>query len=193
LIRNVLGHEWLRCGALPAEFDEGKSMSEDSSQSQSADSVTSRRAFVRTVGAVGAAGLALEGVVGCAGPGASSSGTGSGSAQRQNGGTPAAVADPAPTGPSQLGSVTDIAVGGGKVFTSPPLVVTHPAAGQFKAFSGVCTHTGCKLSEVKAGEIICPCHGSRFSAATGAVVKGPATESLPPVPITVENGVARVV
>jgi Rieske Fe-S protein len=171
-------------------------MGEDTSWSQDAEhaeSAVNRRAFIRAAGVVGTAGLAVGGVAGCTAASSSGSGTGNGSSSQAGGGAGQALVDPAPTGPSQLGPVTDIAVGAGKVFASPPLVVTHPAAGQFKAFSGVCTHTGCKLSEVKDGEIICPCHGARFSAATGAVLKGPATVSLPAVPIAVENGVARLV
>lgn len=172
-------------------------MDDDTSRSQStepAESAVNRRAFIRAGGVVGAVGLAAASVAACSAAGSSGSGTGNGSSQGQGGGGGGqAIANPAPTGPSQLGSVTDIAVGGGKVFASPPLVVTHPAAGQFKAFSGVCTHSGCTLSGVKDGQIDCPCHGCRFSAATGAVVKGPATVALPAVQIAIENGIARIV
>ena len=171
-------------------------MSEGTSGSQPAEpaaSAVDRRVLMRAAWTVGAAGLAV-GVVGCTADNSSSSGTGNGSSQAQGGGgSGGALVDPAPTGPAQIGSVSDIAVGAGKVFASPPLVITHPAAGQFKAFSGVCTHTGCKLSQVEGGEIICPCHGARFSATTGAVLKGPATVALPSVAIAVENGIARIV
>jgi Rieske Fe-S protein len=65
------------------------------------------------------------------------------------------------------------------------VVVTQPSAGQFKAFSAICTHQGCTVAEVRAGTINCPCHGSRFSAVDGSVVNGPAARPLRPVAVTV--------
>jgi Rieske Fe-S protein len=65
--------------------------------------------------------------------------------------------------------------------------VTQPVAGTFKGFSATCTHQGCKVKEVVGGTINCPCHGSRFSVVTGAVVNGPATSPLPPVNVKVQG------
>lgn len=44
-----------------------------------------------------------------------------------------------------------------------------------------CSHRGCSLSEgsVEGEEVVCACHGSRFSLRTGAVKHGPATASQP--------------
>jgi Rieske Fe-S protein len=72
----------------------------------------------------------------------------------------------------------DVPVGGGKVFQDQRVVVTQPAAGQFKAFTATCTHQGCLVGEVVNGTIKCPCHGSAFSAADGSVKNGPATVPL---------------
>ncbi len=66
-------------------------------------------------------------------------------------------------------------------------MVTQPAAGEFKAFSSKCTHMGCAVSSVSDGTINCPCHGSKFDVATGAVKTGPATTPLPATAITVEG------
>jgi Rieske Fe-S protein len=41
---------------------------------------------------------------------------------------------------------------------------------------------------VENGAISCPCHGSRFDAATGAAVQGPATRPLGEVAVVVRDG-----
>ncbi|MCW2787489.1 MAG: Rieske (2Fe-2S) protein [Marmoricola sp.] len=69
--------------------------------------------------------------------------------------------------------VSEIPVGGGKIFTDDQVVVTQPTAGVFKAFSAVCTHQGCILSSVASGRIDCGCHGSEFSIVDGHNVQGP--------------------
>jgi Rieske Fe-S protein len=57
-----------------------------------------------------------------------------------------------------------------------------------KAFSSTCTHQGCAVNRVSDGKVFCPCHGSVFNAATGAVVQGPAGSPLPTVNVTVKDG-----
>ena len=81
----------------------------------------------------------------------------------------------------------DVPVGGGVVLADPAVVVTQPTAGDFKAFSSICTHQGCAVSEVTDNQIVCPCHGSVFSATDGAVLKGPATQPLPAAKVSVEG------
>ena len=78
--------------------------------------------------------------------------------------------------------------GGGVVLADQAVVVTQPQAGQFKAFSAICTHQGCLVSEVADNQILCPCHGSLFSAQDGSVLQGPATAPLPTAGITVDGG-----
>lgn len=88
-------------------------------------------------------------------------------------------------------SAASIPVGGGKIFADQKLVVTQPKAGEFKAFSALCTHQGCILREVADGTINCPTgpcgHGSRFDVATGAVRNGPATQPLVEKKVTVSG------
>jgi Rieske Fe-S protein len=99
-----------------------------------------------------------------------------------------AVADQKPGGVGAgdvLAKTTDIPEGGGKVFDDQGVVVTQPAAGQFKAFSSKCTHQGCAVKDVANGVIHCPCHGSQFSATDGSVKQGPATQPLPAASIKV--------
>ncbi len=87
-----------------------------------------------------------------------------------------------------LGHASQVPVGGGMVFTDEKVVVTQPVKGQFKAFSAVCTHVGCLCDAVASGTINCPCHGSKFSVSTGAVVAGPASSPLPARTIAVTGG-----
>jgi Rieske Fe-S protein len=87
-----------------------------------------------------------------------------------------------------LGAAAEIPVGGGKIYTAAKVVVTQPARGQYKAFSAVCTHVGCIMSEVASGTIDCPCHGGQFKITNGAVVSGPPPSPLPARQVKVVNG-----
>jgi Rieske Fe-S protein len=91
------------------------------------------------------------------------------------------------SGPAALTTTSQVPVGGGQILTAQKIVVTQPQAGTFKAFSAVCTHQGCIVDAVANGTIDCPCHGSKFAVATGAVVNGPAARPLPPVSIEVQG------
>jgi Rieske Fe-S protein len=67
--------------------------------------------------------------------------------------------------------------------------VVQPAKDTFVAFSAVCTHMGCTVGFYQPElQFRCPCHGSIFSAATGAVVQGPATLPLPGIEVKVSDG-----
>jgi ubiquinol-cytochrome c reductase iron-sulfur subunit len=58
------------------------------------------------------------------------------------------------------------------------------------AYSKVCTHAGCPvgLYEVSTHQLVCPCHQSLFDVTDGArPVFGPATRSLPQLPIEVDG------
>ncbi|MFD3695916.1 Rieske (2Fe-2S) protein [Streptomyces sp. NPDC058646] len=93
-----------------------------------------------------------------------------------------------PTAPVELGAAADVPVGGAKLYREQKLVVSCPAEGRYKAFSAQCTHAGCVLDKIVEGEGNCPCHGSRFDVTTGAVLRGPATDPLPAVPVTATGG-----
>lgn len=149
---------------------------------------TTRRAVVAAAGAAGlTAALAACG---------SDSGSGGGSDGGQD--TPAANASERPRdgggtgGGGGLGKASEVPEGGGKVFKEQKVVVTQPKAGEFKAFSAICTHAGCPVSSVEGGTINCPCHGSKFSIQDGSVAGGPAPRSLEEKTVTVENGTLKV-
>ena len=89
----------------------------------------------------------------------------------------------APKG-SFIGLATEVPVKGASQFTDPaqgiPAYVVQPSQGSFVAFSAVCTHMGCTVGFYEPElQFRCPCHGSIFSATTGAVIQGPASVPLP--------------
>jgi Rieske Fe-S protein len=86
-----------------------------------------------------------------------------------------------------LATTKSIPVGGGKIIKNA-YVITQPKKGVFRCFTAKCTHQGCTVASVSRGTINCPCHGSKFSAATGAVVRGPAKRPLTRKKIKVAKG-----
>ena len=68
-----------------------------------------------------------------------------------------------------------------------PVVVVRTGPGAVGAFSGRCPHRGCTV-ELLAGDLVCPCHNSRFVPTTGARIRGAAPTSLPTVAVTVADG-----
>jgi Rieske Fe-S protein len=86
-----------------------------------------------------------------------------------------------------IGTTSEVPVGGGKIFAGDKVVVTQPTEGDFKAFSAICTHQQCVVSEIKGEDIDCTCHGSKFSITDGSVVRGPATKPLAALKVTVKG------
>lgn len=161
-------------------------------QEPQTDSPATRRGMLAGVGLVGLAGaLTACGAASSSAPPAAA--TQAATTPQGAGTTPASSAAPAATASSApagnaLAATSKIPVGGGTVFPGPQVVVTQPTAGEFKAFSAVCTHMGCIVNQVSAGTIDCPCHGSQYSIATGDVVAGPAPTPLPAKQIEVSGG-----
>jgi Rieske Fe-S protein len=82
---------------------------------------------------------------------------------------------------------SQVPLGGGFVDQGNNVVVTQPQSGVFKAFTAVCTHQGCTVGGVTNNRIVCPCHGSVFSAQDGSVLNGPASAPLAPMTATVSG------
>ncbi|MFB6151625.1 MAG: ubiquinol-cytochrome c reductase iron-sulfur subunit [Haloarculaceae archaeon] len=58
----------------------------------------------------------------------------------------------------------------------------------YAAYSKVCTHAGCMVSDEDDGTLICPCHIGKYDPENGAkVVGGPPPRALPQLPITVSS------
>jgi thiosulfate dehydrogenase [quinone] large subunit len=90
-----------------------------------------------------------------------------------------------------------VAVGRGKQFSDPasgrPAWLLRPSSSTVVAFSAVCTHAGCTVGyDASASEFVCPCHGGRFSARTGAVLGGPPPAPLSHIPARIVNDEVRV-
>jgi Rieske Fe-S protein len=92
---------------------------------------------------------------------------------------------------TELGPVSEVAVGGGVIFPDQEVVVTQPTEGEFRAFDTTCTHAGCQVDAVTE-TINCPCHGSTFSLEDGSVVSGPATAPLATKSVAVEGATLRL-
>jgi nitrite reductase/ring-hydroxylating ferredoxin subunit len=91
------------------------------------------------------------------------------------------------TSQGAIAKTSEVPVGGGKIFTSEKVVVTQPTEGDFKAFSAICTHQQCVVTEIKGDDIDCACHGSKFSIKDGSVVSGPANKPLQAFKATVSG------
>lgn len=140
----------------------------------SADGVQELRVPRKTVLAGAGVGLAAAAVAACS-SGSNSSGSESSGSSAPESSKPAGEA---------LATTAEVPVGSGVIVGE--VVLTQPAAGDYKGFSAVCTHTGCLLNEIADGTINCPCHGSKFSL-DGAVANGPASRPLEPVAIRVQG------
>jgi len=98
---------------------------------------------------------------------------------------------PTAGGGASLAATSQVPVQGGVVVQDSqgnPIVVVQPAAGQYLAYSAVCPHAGCPVSQVQQNQILCPCHGSVFSSTDGSVLGGPAPSGLTPITVHVANG-----
>ena len=63
------------------------------------------------------------------------------------------------------------------------------------AYSGVCTHTGCSVTEwdVEARNFLCPCHASQFDPRQRAkIIGGPASRPLPLLPLVLADSLLKV-
>lgn len=181
---------------------ETDSQETDPNRTESAVSSTTRRSVLRAAGLVALAGGGTAAIAGCssatetATPGAPSSAAPSSapsasapssaapSSAAPSSAAPSSAAPSAPAGTSV--ALADVPEGSGVVLKEK-YVVTQPKAGEYKAFTAICTHAGCPVEKIQSKEIICPCHGSHFSIADGSALSGPAQEGLAAVDFTVSG------
>jgi Rieske Fe-S protein len=151
------------------------------------DSIVARRA-VLTAGAVAAGTAVLAACSSSAGKPKAAASDAAGS------GAPAASGSGGSAGGSghdtALATLDDIPVGQAvsvKLPDGKPGIVSRPTATTAACFSAICTHEGCTVKPAKTS-LNCPCHGSRYNTATGAVLQGPAPSPLAKVSVTVKDG-----
>jgi Rieske Fe-S protein len=135
--------------------------------------------------------------VACVGVGAAAvlaacGGSGGGDASGDSGDSGSSADSGGSGGSNGTYQATDVPVGGGKVYDADKVVITQPSAGEYKAFSAVCTHQGFLVGNVQGGTINCFHHGSKYNDATGAVEAGPAPAPLPTKTVTVNGSTITV-
>jgi len=145
------------------------------------------RRTMLTLGSIGAAGGALA-LAGCT-PGTSGSPADppAPTLDEDPGTDPGAAPDAPPVG-EDVAALDDVPVGGSidATINGQPALVAQPTAGRVVAFSAICTHLGCVVAAA-GSEFDCPCHGSKFDAATGDVLNGPARNPLSKIPVSVSG------
>ncbi|MGQ4538184.1 QcrA and Rieske domain-containing protein [Dermabacteraceae bacterium P7074] len=76
-------------------------------------------------------------------------------------------------------------------FGKERVVVVRGSGDEVRGLSAYCTHQGCVVAASDDG-LTCPCHHSTFETATGKATGGPAKAPLPPVKLSVSNGVVQL-
>jgi nitrite reductase/ring-hydroxylating ferredoxin subunit len=104
--------------------------------------------------------------------------------------TSAASAAQAAAKTVKLGNAADVPLKSAKPYFvgTQYILVTQPAKGVYKAFSGVCTHQGVNISNLSGTNLVCPAHQSSFDTTTGKVTGGPAPTGLKKYPLTIKAG-----
>lgn len=98
------------------------------------------------------------------------------------------------------GITFDISSGAFQTLQAEDAWLLHPVedilivnvAGTLRAFTSVCTHTGCTRDWAFAGELAtCTCHGSEFNN-QGQVVTGPANGALAEFEVTQDGNIVTI-
>ena len=84
--------------------------------------------------------------------------------------------------------LADIPDGGGLIVDGPDGKALLVRTGNdVKAFNAACTHQGTIVEAPQDGVATCPNHGSQFQMSDGAPVKGPASQPLAELSVSVEG------
>jgi Rieske Fe-S protein len=104
------------------------------------------------------------------------------------GGDPVPEVDAAGAG-DRVAGLADVPVGGALELSvsGERVILTQPTAGTVVGYDATCPHQGCTVRATVGGPFACPCHGSEFDPATGAVLQGPAKAPLTRFAVTVSG------
>jgi cytochrome b6-f complex iron-sulfur subunit len=93
---------------------------------------------------------------------------------------PPPVPEPADGTGVAIAVVAELPVGGGAVVPTKggPVVLVRAGGDRVSAYRAACPHAGVTVNAPSGGTVTCPAHGSRFRAADGSRISGPATEGL---------------
>ena len=83
-------------------------------------------------------------------------------------------------GQEPTGEVAKTEVPVGSAVILDRFIIAQPTEGQFVAYSNICPHESARITQVQGDVVRCPKHGSTFAIEDGAVLTGPAVNSLAP-------------
>lgn len=129
-------------------------------------------------------GVAVAAVVAACASDPSPAGSASAGAGAEGASSAPAASAAAAGGSSPIAKVTDVPDGGSLIAAGVLLARTGQ---KVVGHSPICTHQGCTVA-ANGPQADCPCHGSQYNAATGAVLQGPAVNPLPAIAVTVKDG-----
>jgi thiosulfate dehydrogenase [quinone] large subunit len=101
----------------------------------------------------------------------------------------------APPAGRLIAHTAEVAEGSAVAFSEDdgaPALLVHETSGEFRAFTAVCTHSGCTVEYDGTSGFVCPCHGGRYDAQTGAVTAGPPPAPLRRIDVVVVDGDVRL-
>ncbi|KQX07134.1 MULTISPECIES: Rieske (2Fe-2S) protein [unclassified Leifsonia] len=149
--------------------------------------ITRRSALV--IGGAGASAIALAACTPGTETGSAPSDSATDAATPAPSSSTGSTPDAGATSGTEVAKLADIPVGGSidAKLGGDPIVLAQPTAGEVVGFSAICTHQQCVVAAAET-EFDCPCHQSRFDAATGEPFPGSkALTGLAKLTITVDG------
>lgn len=92
------------------------------------------------------------------------------------------------TGSQKISLPKDLAEG----FSFFDNVIVYKQNDAVNIYSSRCTHLGCKINKQQNGNLICPCHGSKYNP-KGEVIEGPASKNLPQYNYNIDHKTGKMI